>query len=100
MGVIHESWQDLPLGLKVQVGCRVFPVVITGWEGCNTLSHPMNFGGLSLGCSSGTGGIVGTLAGEEVVKLFSSSALGMATPQKTSSSVKVKSLPHLQHAFH
>ena len=91
-GVICESWQYLPLGLEVQVGWGVSLVAITGWEGCNTLSHPMNFGVLSLGCSSSTGGIFGMSVGEEVVKLFSSSALGMATPWKTSLLVKVKYL--------
>ena len=90
MGVICESWWDLLLSLEVWVGWGVSPVAITGQEGCNTLSHPANFGVLSLGGSSGTGDIFGMSVGEEVVKLFSSSALGMATPQKTSSSVKVK----------
>ena len=89
-GVICESWQDLPLSLKVQVGWGVSLVVITGWDGCSTLSHPTNFGVLSLGCGSGTGGVFGMLVGEEVVEFFSSSASGMATPQKTSSSVKVR----------
>ena len=89
-GVICESWQDLPLSLKVWVGWGVSPAVITGWDGCSTLSHPANFRVLSLGCSFGTGGVFGMLAGEEVVELFSSPALGMATPQKTSSLVKVR----------
>ena len=63
-------------------------MVITGQDECNTLSHPTNFGVLSLGCDSGTGAIFETSVEEEVVELFS--ALGMATPQKTSSSVKVR----------
>ena len=72
------------------LGWGVSLVVITGWDGCNTLSHPTNIRVLSLGCSSSTGGIFGTLVGEGVVELFSSSTSGMATPQKTSSSVKVR----------
>ena len=47
----------------------------------------MNFGVLSLGSGSSTGGVFGTSAGEEVVELFSASET--ATPWKTSSSVKV-----------
>ena len=89
-GVIHESWQDLPLGLKVWVGWGVSPAAITGQDGCSTLSHPANFGVLSLGCSFSTGGAFGMSARVEVVELFSSSTSGMATPQKTSSSVKVR----------
>ena len=49
---------------------------------------PQTLGFFPLGCGSSTGGIFGTSAGEEVVELFSTS--GMATPQKTSSSVKVR----------
>ena len=52
-GVICESWWDLPLSLKVRVGWGISPVVITGWDGCSTLSHPTNFGVLSLGWHRG-----------------------------------------------
>ena len=89
-GVICESGWDLPLGLEVWVGWGISHAVITGQDGCSTLSHPTNFRVLSLGCGSGTGGVFGTSVGEEVVELFSSSASGTATPQKTSSSVKVR----------
>ena len=61
-----------------------------GQFSCNTLSHPMNFAVHSLGCGSGTGGVFGTSAGEGVVIPFSSYTSGMATPWKTSSSVKVR----------
>ena len=59
-GVIHESWWDLPLCLKVQVGWGVSPAAITGQDGCNTLSHPTNFRavlaqGASLECQGGRG---------------------------------------------
>ena len=87
-GVIRESRWDLPLSLEVWVGWGISPVVTTGQDGCSIWSHPTNFMVLSLGCSSGTGGIFGTSVGEEVVELFSAS--GTATPQKTSSSVKVR----------
>ena len=89
-GVICESRWDLPLSLEIWVGWGVSPTVTTGQGGNSTLSHPMNFGVLSVGCSFDTGGVFGTLAKEEVVELFSSSASGTATPQKTSSSVKVR----------
>ena len=88
--LVCESRWDLPLGLEIWVGWGISPAVTTGQDGCNIQSHPMNFGVLSLGCGSGTGGVFGTLAGEGVVELFSSYASGMATPQKTSSSVKVR----------
>ena len=89
-GVVCESRWDLPLSLKVWVGWGISPVVITGQDGCSIQSHPTNFRVLSLGCCSCTGGIFGTSAGKVVVECFSSSASGMATPQKTSSSVKVR----------
>ena len=89
-GIIHGSRQDLPLGLEVQVGWWVSLAAITGWDRWSTLSQPTNFGILSLGCSSGTGGVFRMLVGEEVVELFSPSTSGMATPWKTSSSVKVR----------
>ena len=63
-------------------------MVTTGQDGWSIQSHPMNFAVLSFSCGSGTGGILGMLAREEVVGLFSIS--GTATPQKTSSSVKVR----------
>ena len=62
------------------------PVAITGQDGCNTLSHPMNFVVCSLGYGSGTGGVFGMSVGEGVIKPFFSYASGTATPQKTSSS--------------
>ena len=89
-GVIHESRQDIPLGLKIWVGWGTSPVVTTGWDGCSIRSHPMNFVVLSLGCGSSTGGVFEMLVGEGVFELFSSSASWMATPWKTSSSVKVR----------
>ena len=39
-GAIRKSSWDLPLGLKVQVGWGVSPAVITGQDGCSTLSIP------------------------------------------------------------
>ena len=102
-GIIRESWWDLPLSLKVQVGWGISPVATTGRDGCSTFSHPTNFGALSLGCDSGTRGILGTSVGEGVIELFPSSASGTAIPWKTSSSVKVRyhfiSLPELQYTF-
>ena len=89
-GFTRKYGWDLPLGLKAQVGWGISPVAITGQDGCNILSHPMNFTVHSWGCGSGTGGVFGTLVGEGVVKPFFSYASGMATPKKTSSSVKVR----------
>ena len=60
----------------------------TGWDGCNTFSHPTNFGALLSGTASGTQGASGKLVVPEVCRLSSSSSLGRATPQKTSSLVK------------
>ena len=34
-GVIHESRWDLPLGVEVQVGQGISPVVTTGQDGCS-----------------------------------------------------------------
>ena len=81
---------DLPLCLEVLVGWGVSPVATTGWYGCNTLSQPKNFGVLSFGASSSKRGALGVSTREGVIGLFSSSFLGMATPQKTSSSVRDK----------
>ena len=79
-GFIQEYGQDLPLGLEIQVGWGVSPAAITGRDGCNTCSHPMNFAVHSWGCGSGTGGVFVMSAGEGVVKPFSSYASGMGTP--------------------
>ena len=81
-GVFHESWQDLPLSLKVWVGWGVSLVVFTGQDGCSTLSHPMNFGVLFLGCGSSTGGIFGMLVGEEVVLILFLFCLGDGYPSE------------------
>ena len=69
-GVIHESRQDHPLGLEIQVGWGVSLVAVMGWGGCSTLSHPANFGVLSLVVVFDTGGVFGMLVEEEVVELF------------------------------
>ena len=90
IGFIWEYRWDLPLGLKIWVGWGVSPAAITGQDGCNTVSHPMNFVVHSLGCGSSTGGVFGMSAGEGVVKPFSSYASRTGTPQKTSSLVKVR----------
>ena len=89
-GVICESRWDLPLGLEIWVGWGISLAATTCQDGCSIWSHLMNFTVLSLDCGSCTGGVFGTLVGEGVVELFSSTASGMATPQKTSSSVKIR----------
>ena len=48
-GVICESRQDLPLGLEIQVSLGISLAATMGRGGCSTLSHPTNFGVLSLG---------------------------------------------------
>ena len=63
-------------------------VATTGQDGCNTISHPMNFGGLPSGTGSGMQGASGKLVGPGVCRLSSSSSSGRATPLKTSSLVK------------
>ena len=61
----------------------------TGWDGCNTISHPMNFRVLPSGTGSSMQGASGKLLGPGVCRLSSSSSSsGRATPLKTSSSVK------------
>ena len=89
-GVVQESRWDLPLSLEIQVGRGISLAVTTGQDGCSIQSHPTNFRVLSSGCGSSTGGVLGMLVGEGVVELFSLYASGMATPQKNSSSVKVR----------
>ena len=90
IGIVCNSWCDLALHLEVWVGCSISPAVTMGWDGCNTFSHPLNFGDLSWGHSSSTRVVVGALVGEGIVELPPSSTSGMATPWKTSSLVKVK----------
>ena len=63
------------------------PVATTGWDGCNTFSHPRNFGALPSGTGSGAQCALNKSVVQRVCGL-SSSSLGRATPQKTSSSVK------------
>ena len=89
-GIVCDTWCDLALHLEVWVGCSISLVVTTGRDGCNTFPHPMNFGDLSWGHSSGTRVVWGASVGEGIVELPPSSASGMATPRKTSSLVKVK----------
>ena len=60
----------------------------TGWDGCSTFSHLKNFGALSSGASCSTWCTLGMSVAEWVFRLSSSSFLGRATPQKTSSLVK------------
>ena len=65
-GIIHESRRDLPLGLEIWFGLGISPAAITSQGGCSTLSHPTNFGVLSLGsgfdwgCDSGMSSASGT----------------------------------------
>ena len=51
-----ESRWDLPLSLKIQVAWGVSLAVTMGQGGCSTLSHPLNFGVLSLGLQFQPGG--------------------------------------------
>ena len=62
------------------------PVATTGWDVCNTFSHPANFGA----CFSGTGSGMGGASGKPVVPgaCRLSSSLGTGTPLKISLSVK------------
>ena len=74
--------------LSASVGWGISPVATTGRDGCSTFSHPKNFGALSSGAGFGTWCALGTSVAERVFGLSSSSFLGRATPQKTSSLVK------------
>ena len=87
MGIIQESWFDPTFSLEVLVGWRISPAATNGWDGCSTFSHPRNFGALSSGAGSGAQCASGMSVVKGVCRL-SSSFLGRATPQKTSSSVK------------
>ena len=92
-GFVWVYGQDLSLSLEVQVGSRITLAATTGWDGCSIWFHPTNLAVLSFGCGSCTGGVFGMSVGEGVVKLFPSCVSGMATPLKTSSSVKVRYHP-------
>ena len=59
----------------------------TGWDGCNTFSHPANFGALLSHAGSSMQGALGKLVGLGVCRLSSSSSSGRATPLKISSLV-------------
>ena len=63
-------------------------MVTTGWDRCNTFSHPTNFGALPSSTGSGTQCASEKSVVPGVCRLSSSSSSGRATPQKTSSSVK------------
>ena len=63
-------------------------VATTGQDGCNTFSHPTNFGAHLSSAGSGMEGASGKLVGPGVCGLSSSSSLGRGTPLKTSSLVK------------
>ena len=86
-GIIWEIWLNPTFSLGVLVSWGISPVATTGWYGCNTFSHPVNFGtflsgtGLDVQCASGTSAVLGVWGPP------SSSSLGRTTPQKTSSSV-------------
>ena len=88
MGIIWESWFNPTFNLGVLVGQGISPVATTGQDRCNTFSHPTNFWPLPSGASSGTQCASGKLVAPGVCRLSSSSSLGRATPQKTSSLVK------------
>ena len=90
IGIICNNWCDLALHFEVWVGCSISPAVTTGQDGFNTFSHPMNCRDLSWDQGFGTRVVWGASAGEGVFGMPSSSASEMATPRKTSSSVKVK----------
>ena len=64
------------------------PAATTGWDGCNTFSHPTNFGALPSSTGSGTQCALEKSVAPGVCRLSSSSSSGRATPQKTSLSVK------------
>ena len=79
---------DPTFGLEALDGWGISLVATTGWDGCSTFSHPINFGALSSGAGSSAWCNLGMSVAERVFGLSSSSFLGRATPQKTSSSVK------------
>ena len=92
MGIIQGICFAPTFSLGVLVSQGISPVATTGWDGCNTFSHPANFGALLSSIGSGMQGASGKLAWPGVCGLSSSSSLGRATPQKTSS---VKERYHL-----
>ena len=88
IGIILESWLDPTFSLGVLVGWGISPAATTGWDGCNTFSHPKNFGAPPSRAGSGTQCSLDISAAQRVCRLSSSSFLVRATPWKTSSSVK------------
>ena len=88
MGIIWETCLDPTFNLGVLVGWGISPAATTSQDGCNTFSHPANFGTLLSGAGSGIQGTLGKSVGPGFCRLSSSSSLGRATPQMTSPSVK------------
>ena len=88
MGIIWDIWLDPTFHLGVLVGQGISLAATTGWDRCNTFSHPTNFGALPSSTGSGMQRALGELVAPGVCRLSSSSSLGRATPQKTSLSVK------------
>ena len=76
------------LNFGILVGQGMSPAAITGWDGCNTFSHPTNFGAHFSSTGSGMGDASGKLVGLGVCRLSSSSSSGRGTLLNTSSSVK------------
>ena len=88
MGIIWEIWLDSTFSLGVLVGQRISPAATTGQDGCNTFSHPTDFGALPFSTGSGMQCALGKLVAPGVCRLSSSSSSGQGTPWKTSSLVK------------
>ena len=82
MGIIWESWLDPTFCLGVLVGRGMSPAATAGWDGCNTFSHPMNFGALPSSAGSGMQCASEKLVAPRVCRLSSSSSSGRAIPLK------------------
>ena len=103
MGIIWESWLDPTFGLEDLVGWGISLAATTGQDGCNTFSHPKNFGALSSRAGSSAQCTLRTPVAETVFRLSSSSFSGRATlPEDlfiSEGQVPFHLLPQLQHTF-
>ena len=91
-GAVHESTQDLPFGLGMEVGGGISLVMCTGWEGCRIIpqlayldaaSRARDISGMSVMSS------ISVMAAAAMMGWVPSS-LGRSNPQKTSSSWNVR----------
>ena len=99
MGITQEIWFDPTFSLGVLVGQGMSPAATTGRDGCNTFSHPANFGALLCSAGSGTQAALGKLVAPGGLQTFFLFFFGESHPPKDLLISEAEVPPHLLPQF-